>query len=58
MHNSAENHKSKGINIVIERLQIISKIRGVNYELEISDLHPGRAETGTRVKIDLPIKII
>ncbi len=54
---SSENHKSRGIGIAVERLQIISKIRRKNFELEISDLYPDRIETGTRVKIDLPVKI-
>ncbi|MGD0583604.1 MAG: histidine kinase [Bacteroidales bacterium] len=53
-----ENHHSKGIAIVRERLQIISKLRGVNYILEISDLYPGRKQTGTRIEIDIPCKVV
>jgi streptogramin lyase len=56
-HRPQGNHKSRGIEIVIERLQIISKMRGVNYGLEINDIFPDSIETGTRVKIDLPIKL-
>lgn len=52
------NHKSSGTSIVIERLQLISKLQGVNYRLEISDLYPDRKDTGTRVEIDIPSKLI
>ncbi|MBG0859706.1 MAG: histidine kinase, partial [Bacteroidales bacterium] len=55
-HKQADRHQSRGIDIVIERLQLISKIRGVSYDLEIDDLYPEKSETGTRVKIDLPVK--
>jgi len=58
LHSNHENHKSRGINIVIERLQLISKLQGVNYNFEITDLYPGRKETGTRVEIDIPAKSI
>jgi Histidine kinase/Y_Y_Y domain/Two component regulator propeller len=51
-----ENHQSKGITIVRERLQIISKLRGINYSLKISDLYPDRKQTGTRIEIDIPCK--
>jgi LytS/YehU family sensor histidine kinase len=57
MHKSSRNHNSRGIGIVTERLQIISKMRGKNFGLEITDLYPGKKETGTRVKIDIPVKI-
>jgi ligand-binding sensor domain-containing protein len=54
----SENHKSKGIGIVLERLQIISKLRGISYNLEITDLCSDLPETGTKVEIDIPVKII
>jgi len=41
----------------MERLQIISKIRDRNYTLEITDLYPEESETGTRVEIDIPVKL-
>jgi len=50
------NHKPRGIGIVIERLELISKLRGINFNLEITDLYPDMKETGTRVEIDIPIK--
>lgn len=54
--NKKENHNSRGIAIVTERLQIISKIRGHGYNLRISDLNPGVDECGTRIEIDIPSK--
>jgi hypothetical protein len=57
-HSDNGDHKSRGIDIVIERLQIISKLKRISYNLEITDLYPDRKETGTRVEIDIPVKII
>ena len=48
------SHKPKGISIISERLQITGKLRRTNYRLEISDLYPGKKETGTRVEVDIP----
>jgi ligand-binding sensor domain-containing protein len=47
---------SKGISIVTERLNIINKLQKSNYQIIISDLYPGKEETGTRVVIDIPVK--
>jgi len=58
MRSGYENHDSKGIAIVKERLQIISKLRNTNYNLEISDLYPDRIETGTKVEIDIPCRVL
>jgi ligand-binding sensor domain-containing protein len=52
------NHKSRGIGIVIERLQLISKLRGTKFNIEITDLYSDKKETGTRVEIDIPVKLI
>lgn len=49
------NHKSKGISIVKERLQIRGKIMGTSFRLEINDLFPDRVETGTKVEVEIPI---
>jgi len=51
----SDNHKSRGISIVAERLQITSKLRKTNYKIEINDLYPGRSEPGTRVEVDIPV---
>lgn len=47
---------SRGIAIVTERLQTISKIRNRSYSLTIADAYPDREETGTRVIIAIPVK--
>jgi LytS/YehU family sensor histidine kinase len=54
--NNSVTHKSKGIGIVSERLQITGKINNAHYNLVISDLHQGKNEPGTRVVVDIPIK--
>jgi LytS/YehU family sensor histidine kinase len=58
MRSGYENHDSKGIAIVKERLQIISILRNTNYCLEISDLYHDKAETGTKVEIDIPCRVL
>jgi LytS/YehU family sensor histidine kinase len=50
-------HQPKGIGIVLERLQLISKQQHKNYELVIKDLYPDRNDTGTKVTIDIPFII-
>jgi LytS/YehU family sensor histidine kinase len=47
-------HNSMGISIVNERLNIISKLRGVTYHLAISDISPEEAHTGTRIILQIP----
>ncbi len=48
--------KSRGIGIVMERLQIISSIKNAEYRVVINDLNPKIENTGTLVIIDLPVK--
>lgn len=52
--NQAE-HNSKGLNLVNERLHVISKIRNESFRIDISDLYNDRTETGTRVIVEIPI---
>ncbi len=47
--------ESRGISIVNERLKIINKLLKGSYQVTISNLYADRTETGTRVKIDLPV---
>jgi ligand-binding sensor domain-containing protein len=54
--NELPGHKSCGIDIVLERLKIISNISKENYNVLIEDLYMGVEETGTRVIVDLPVK--
>ena len=49
--------KSKGIALAVERLRIINNLQATNYRIVLSDLHPDRVETGTRVEIDMPVKV-
>jgi ligand-binding sensor domain-containing protein len=50
--------KSRGLGIVNERLQLINRIRNTQYSIIIEDLFPDMKETGTRVTVDIPVKII
>lgn len=47
---------SRGINIVLERLKIINSLRKSGFRIMIENLHSDRDETGTRVKIEIPLK--
>jgi hypothetical protein len=49
--------KSRGIDMVLERLQIVNSLNNSNYSVVIDDLYPGREECGTRVIIDLPVRL-
>jgi ligand-binding sensor domain-containing protein len=48
---------SRGIGIVLERLKIINNLRQSNFQVNIEDVYPDREDTGTRVVIDIPVKI-
>jgi len=48
--------KSRGIALAMERLRIINSLHSANCRIEITDLHPDRRETGTRVVIEIPVK--
>jgi hypothetical protein len=48
---------SKGIGIVLERLKIANYLYKKHYQVLFSDLKPDSAETGTRVIIDIPLKM-
>ncbi len=50
------SHKSRGLQIVNERLAIIRKVNGGNYDVKISDLFDRQQNpSGTRAEITLPI---
>jgi LytS/YehU family sensor histidine kinase len=55
--NSVPGKKSNGIAIVTERLKIINQIRNTSFRLVLEDLYPDREETGTRVTIEIPLKL-
>ena len=48
---------SRGIGIVLERLKIINHLRNTDFKVTIEDLHPDLEETGTRVMVDIPVKV-
>lgn len=47
-------HRPRGIDLALERLQIYNSMANTDYRIFIEDLFPEREETGTRVFIDLP----
>jgi streptogramin lyase len=49
--------KSRGIGIVLERLRIINDLNKSDLKVIIEDLYPEKEETGTRVIIDIPMKL-
>jgi ligand-binding sensor domain-containing protein len=54
--NEMPGKTSKGIGIVMERLEIIGKINRTKYEVAIEDCCKSKENCGTRIKLDLPIK--
>ena len=42
--------------ITKDRLDIINKVNESNLSVEITDLNPDEAETGTKVKIYIPLQ--
>lgn len=50
-----QNQQSKGLKNTEERLKLINKLYKKNYQLSISNLHPDQEETGTHVKLTLPL---
>lgn len=48
--------KSRGIGIVLERLQIINSLEKKEYNVLIEDAYPEKADCGTRVVLDIPYK--
>ncbi len=47
-------HRSRGIDLAVERLQIYNSMANTDCRILIEDMFPEREETGTRVFIDLP----
>ena len=48
---------SRGIGIVLERLNTFNRLHKTSFRIHIEDLFPGIEETGTRVTIDIPVNI-
>jgi hypothetical protein len=48
--------KSRGMNMITERLAIINNLRKTRFQIKVDDLFTDREETGTRVMIDIPVR--
>jgi hypothetical protein len=48
--------KSRGIDIIRERLKIINNLKKTTYKMTIVDRYADREESGTRVMVDIPSK--
>ena len=51
-----KTRRSRGIQIIRDRLEMIGAMRGINLNISMDDLYPGQHETGTIVTILIPIK--
>jgi LytS/YehU family sensor histidine kinase len=54
--NAFGDRKSRGINLILERMQIINHLEKSNYSVVIEDLIPEKEECGTMVIIDIPAR--
>lgn len=57
LRNRPSEHRSRGIDLVTERLRIFNSMTNSNCKVVFEDIWPDREETGTRVIIDLPARI-
>ncbi len=48
------DHRSRGIELVCERLRIFNTMSRNDFKIVIEDLYPDREDTGTRVTVDIP----
>jgi sensor histidine kinase YesM len=53
--NDYRRRQSKGVSLVVQRVDILNSIYRTSYMVETEDLFPNREETGTRVRI--PVKV-
>lgn len=51
---SKPTHKSRGMQLVNERLEVLQQVDEININIKIEDLYPAQEETGTAVCIELP----
>ena len=51
---SKPTHKSRGMQLVNERLEVLQQVDEINILIKIEDLYPEEEETGTSVTIELP----
>jgi len=51
-----KRRRSRGIAIIQERMRILNSMNKMNLNITIEDLFPDREETGTRVRIEIPVR--
>ena len=51
---SPRNHKSRGMQILSERLEVLELVEEMRISVTVNDLHPKQPETGTIVTITIP----
>ena len=56
--NTNSHKKSRGLGIINERLKLYNNQQKTDYKVIIEDLYPDRLEKGTRVIVELPVKIL
>jgi ligand-binding sensor domain-containing protein len=52
-----KKRKSRGISIIEERLEIFNTMNKTKLEIQFRDLYPDKADTGTEVIIQIPVKL-
>lgn len=53
----SENKKSRGIQLILERLHLINHLENKNYSVKIEDLNPDMEESGTQIIIEIPSRM-
>lgn len=54
----AEKKKSRGINLIMERMHLINRLENRNYTVSIEDLYSNREESGTKIVVEIPSRMI
>lgn len=55
--NYNDKKKSRGIGLIIERMQLINHIENKSYKIIIDDLYCDREECGTKIQIEIPSRM-
>lgn len=50
-----KKYNSTGLDNVSKRIQLINEIYGKNYSIEVDDLNPDSDDTGTQIKVRIPL---
>ncbi len=54
--NDYKRRQSKGVSLIIQRIDILNSVNRTSYRVETEDIYPEREETGTRVRVPVTIK--